>query len=101
MRSLFVEMGVLGYRRKEPNPLPFETSQLLGKVLALLRDDGIAKHEIADALSISADELNSMIFGLAPTIRRVSPGPQTRRSSVEAPVTALRVVPSDGTHLGR
>lgn len=40
-RALFVEIGKKGYRTSEPDGIQRETSQVLGKVLNALRDEGL------------------------------------------------------------
>lgn len=66
-QSLFVEISRRGYRKNEPSEGQRETSQVLQKVFAALREEGITKHEIADELSVSATELDQLVFGLTLT----------------------------------
>lgn len=66
-RQLCIQMGSLGYRTKEPNGGPRETSQLLRKVLDQLRGQGISKARVAKELAISVDDLDALIFGLVMT----------------------------------
>jgi Zn-dependent peptidase ImmA (M78 family) len=63
-RTLCIELSVQGYRKNEPNGIQRETSQVLNKVFAALRDDGVSRSEIAGELHIKPDELESLIFGL-------------------------------------
>jgi Zn-dependent peptidase ImmA (M78 family)/DNA-binding XRE family transcriptional regulator len=63
-RSLFIEMGDKGYRKKEPESVPHESSQVLGKVFKTLRDDGITRTEVAQTLAIPVEELNKLMIGL-------------------------------------
>jgi Zn-dependent peptidase ImmA (M78 family)/DNA-binding XRE family transcriptional regulator len=66
-RAACVALGRLGYKRAEPAGIPRETSQLLGKVLAQLRAEGMTPARIAAALGISVTELRSHVFGLTLT----------------------------------
>ena len=66
-RALFTEIGRRGYRRQEPNPARHETSQVLAKVFASLREDGVTMSQIARNLSVYADELRKVVFGLVLT----------------------------------
>lgn len=66
-RSAYIEMGKLGYRTSEPNEIPRETSQILSKVLAAVRSDGVTLHQIADELSLPEEELSKLVFGLTIT----------------------------------
>lgn len=51
-RTLCIEIAQRGYQKKEPNEAQRETSQVLGKVFAALRDEGTTKNDIAGALSV-------------------------------------------------
>lgn len=64
-RSLFTELSARGYRKAEPEPIERETSQVLAKVFAALREEGVDKRAIARDLHVTADEINALIFGLA------------------------------------
>jgi Zn-dependent peptidase ImmA (M78 family) len=66
-RSLFIEMGRRGYRTKEPNGIPRETSQVVAKVFKSLHDDGVTRTDIARMLHVPADELARVVFGLVMT----------------------------------
>jgi Zn-dependent peptidase ImmA (M78 family)/DNA-binding XRE family transcriptional regulator len=63
-RSLCIEIAERGYRTTEPNGAPREMSQLLAKVFAALREDGLGKDNVAQMLHIEADELDKLVFGL-------------------------------------
>jgi Zn-dependent peptidase ImmA (M78 family) len=63
-RTLFVTLSELGYRRKEPNSAPRETSQVWTKVFAALRQEGISKSDVARELRLPVRELEGVIFGL-------------------------------------
>jgi Zn-dependent peptidase ImmA (M78 family)/DNA-binding XRE family transcriptional regulator len=66
-RTLSTELGRLGYRTNEPNPSPRETSQVLTKVFAALRKEGVSRAKVAEDLRIPQSTLNQIIFGLTPT----------------------------------
>lgn len=63
-RELFVQISRRGYRKSEPESLPRETSQILGKVFTALRKEGVAKSDIAAELHVTDEELDEMVFGL-------------------------------------
>ena len=63
-RELFVLIRQRGYRKSEPDSMPRETSQLLGKVFAALRSEGVAKSDIAAELHVADEDLDEMVFGL-------------------------------------
>lgn len=64
-RELAIQIARKGYRKSEPNSRPRETSQVLGKVLSGLRQDGVSKEKLAEELYISVDEIDELVFGLA------------------------------------
>ncbi|HET8797400.1 MAG TPA: ImmA/IrrE family metallo-endopeptidase [Thermoanaerobaculia bacterium] len=64
-RNLCIEIGRSGYRTNEPNAMDRETSRILAKVLAELRNEGVTLTHLANALAIPTDELKRLIFGLA------------------------------------
>ena len=66
-QSLFVEISKRGYRKSEPNEGQRETSQVLQKVFAALRREGVTKRDIADELCVTAEELDQLVFGLVLT----------------------------------
>jgi Zn-dependent peptidase ImmA (M78 family) len=63
-RAIFKEIGKRGYRTAEPKGIPRETSQLLAKAFASLKEKGISRADIAAELHIPLEELNRSIFGL-------------------------------------
>ena len=63
-RELFMQISQRGYRKKEPESLPRETSQILAKVFAALRSEGVAKSDIAAELHVADADLDEMVFGL-------------------------------------
>lgn len=66
-RSLCIEIASRGYRGQEPNEAQRETSQVLAKVFAALREESISKESIADDLCVFAEEIEQLVFGLALT----------------------------------
>ncbi len=88
-RTLCIEMGQLGYRKREPEGAQRERSQVLALVFAGLREEGVGKSAVAEQLQIDSDELDKLVFGLMLT--GLSGGGQT---SARNPSTAprLRVV---------
>lgn len=66
-RSLCIEIAKRGYRKAEPNEAPRETSQVLAKVFAAMREEGTSKVAIAAALAIHVEEIDELVFGLAMT----------------------------------
>lgn len=88
-RSLFVEMGSLGYRTNEPNPVAPEASQVLAKVFQNLREEGVRRADVAARLEIPVEELNKMIFGLVLTDL---PGGGVKNGDPKPSATKLRVV---------
>ena len=80
-RTLCIEIAKRGYRKQEPNEAHRETSQIITKVLSVLRDEGSTKADIAKALNVHADELDQLVFGLALT----SVTPKTQASGSSSP----------------
>ena len=78
-----------GYRRQEPDEAQRETSQVLAKVFSALRDESVAKRDIAEDLHISAEEIEQLVFGLTLTGLTGSPG---QRGSTTAKPGQLRAV---------
>ncbi len=82
-RSVFAEISTRGYRTNEPSPIPRETSQVLGKVLDALRDEGFSQADLARELAFPLDELRKLVFGLVLTpihgdAQATEPGPVER-----------------------
>jgi hypothetical protein len=82
-RSVCVNLSRQGYRSAEPNGIRRETSQVLAKVFAALRADGITPAEVARDLSLDVAELNTYVFGLIPTaIRGGADGSPAKRPTL-------------------
>ena len=80
-RMLCIELAKRGYRKKEPNEAPRETSQMLAKIFAVLREEGITRANIADALTVYTEELDQLVFGLALTALSKPSGTKVSSSS--------------------
>jgi Zn-dependent peptidase ImmA (M78 family) len=90
-RMLCIEIATRGYRKKEPDEAPRESSQILAKVFAALRAECVGKPQIAQALNVHAEEIDELVFGLALTSVS-SKGAPSRHDGSKHPV--LRVVSS-------
>ena len=66
-RKLMIDISSRGFRTFEPEPAPRESSQVLVKVFNALREEHIAKDDIAGALRIPVEEIDELMFGLAMT----------------------------------
>jgi len=67
-RSLCVELSKRGFRRSEPgSQLRHESSQVLVKVMAALRADGLTPRRIAAEIGLPSSEFAAYLFGLAAT----------------------------------
>jgi len=63
-RTLCIQIAKNGFRIREPNGAPRETSQILPKILAALYTDGFTRSRVAQVLSIPQSELEGLMFGL-------------------------------------
>ncbi|MBI5310680.1 MAG: ImmA/IrrE family metallo-endopeptidase [Actinobacteria bacterium] len=63
-RNLWIELSSLDMRTKEPDEIPRETSLVLRKVFASLRDDGVKTSDVARQLRLPHDELTAFLVGL-------------------------------------
>jgi Zn-dependent peptidase ImmA (M78 family) len=63
-RGLCIEISQKGYRKAEPEEAPRESSQVLAKVFAALRVDGLTKHEVAAQVGVLPSEIDQLAFGL-------------------------------------
>lgn len=87
-RNVAIELSQRGYRRQEPKPSARETSQVLAKVSAALREDGISLDDVADELNIPAEEIRQLVFGLLVT-GETPDGPAAKRVSRSSPKLRL------------
>ncbi len=91
-RTLCIQIAKRGYRTKEPEEAARESSQILAKVFAALRKEGVGKPQIAEALNVYAEDIDELVFGLALTGLSGKSGGSAKRTSAKRP--ALRVVSS-------
>lgn len=63
-RSLCIQIAKAGYRKEEPQSIARETSQVLEKVFALLRSEGVGKSDVARALQLTTYEIDELTYGL-------------------------------------
>jgi Zn-dependent peptidase ImmA (M78 family) len=66
-RQLYIGISKRGYRTHEPEESARETSQVLAKVFAALRDESVAKRDIAEQLHITPEDIEQLVFGLTVT----------------------------------
>jgi Zn-dependent peptidase ImmA (M78 family)/DNA-binding XRE family transcriptional regulator len=81
-RKLYIEISKRGYRKAEPEGAPRETSQVLHKVFAFLRTQGVIKHAIADAVHVYPEDINELVFGLALTALEGAKSSNASRSTM-------------------
>lgn len=67
-RTTVKQLSQMGFRSGEPGGINRESSQLLSKVFAALRAQGISIYDMADDLNLTIEELNLHVFGLVPTV---------------------------------
>ena len=72
-RMLFIEISRNGYRTAEPEAMPSETSQVLAKVFAALREEGVSMNQVARNLGLYPKDLHGLVFGLVLTPVEGSP----------------------------
>ncbi|MGE3703551.1 MAG: helix-turn-helix domain-containing protein [Hyphomicrobiaceae bacterium] len=91
-RTLCIEIASRGYRKREPEESQRESSQVLAKVFAALRDEGVAKGDIAGDLRVPAEEIEQLVFGLALTGLSGAPSPDgtSRRSQPNLRIVSSR-----------
>lgn len=65
-QSLCVEISRIG-RDREIDSIPRERSEMMTKVAAMLREDGVSHRSVAADLHIQPDDLNGLTFGLVMT----------------------------------
>ncbi|MDR1063044.1 MAG: ImmA/IrrE family metallo-endopeptidase [Azoarcus sp.] len=62
-RTLCIQLSEFG-RNQEPDGATFETSQVLSKVFAALRAEGVSKFDVAKAINIAPEDIDELVFGL-------------------------------------
>jgi len=95
-RDMCIELNRRGYRRSEPDGVPHETSQVLGKVFSALRARKVGVDQIADELGWQPRDVGVHLFGLALTAHpggaEPAPdptGPDATRPNRPRPLRAL------------
>lgn len=63
-RSLMIDISRRGLRTHEERAIPPEGSQVLSKVLDVMRGEGMSAVGIASELRVPPEELNKVVFGL-------------------------------------
>jgi Zn-dependent peptidase ImmA (M78 family)/DNA-binding XRE family transcriptional regulator len=63
-RGLCIEISQRGFRKKEPEEAPRETSQAFAKIFAALKEDGLSRSDVARELAVHPTELDQLTFGL-------------------------------------
>ncbi|MES1983216.1 MAG: XRE family transcriptional regulator [Pseudomonadota bacterium] len=63
-RSLCIQIAQAGFRVQEPLGIERETSQILEKVFAALRAEGIGKSDIARDIRLAISEIDELTYGL-------------------------------------
>ncbi len=61
---LCIEIAERGFRNNEPQPAQREMSQLLPKVFAAFREEGMTLSDIAETLQIEPQEIDKLVFQL-------------------------------------
>jgi Zn-dependent peptidase ImmA (M78 family) len=64
-RLFCIEISKNGYRTSEPDPMTPEFSQVLKKIVDLLKTESSSFRSIADELKVSWDDLKAILEGLA------------------------------------
>lgn len=75
-KSLVIEASQAGYRRAEGD-IDRETSQLMPKVLGMLRAEGTAVGDIAAALGLTSSEMRGLLFSALEVVDGQGPSTQT------------------------
>lgn len=63
-RSLCMQMSEAGYRKREPVGIRRETSRVLEKVFASLRETGVTKADVARGVHLHLVDVEALVFGL-------------------------------------
>ena len=64
-RTLMVELSSRGYRTTEPDGCERETSQILNKVFAALKAQGMTRQALASELGVQSSDIDALVFGLS------------------------------------
>jgi Zn-dependent peptidase ImmA (M78 family)/DNA-binding XRE family transcriptional regulator len=84
-RSLVIEASQAGYRRKEGD-IDRESSQLIPKVVSMLKQEGISLNQFADEIGLRVNDLRGLLVSSLAVVQ----GEGTRPGNLKA--THLRVV---------
>ena len=84
-RTLCVQAAEQGFRKSEPNSCPRETSLLLQKAFALVREAGFTRAQVAEQVSVSRTDLETLVFGLILTTLPGGMPPSGERSPIARP----------------
>ncbi len=87
-RNLCIELAKKGYRSSEPDGGPRETSAVLDKITAMLRERGVGLAQLAAELDLPVEELNGLMLGLTTVVLEGGHGGE----SSQRPGARLRVV---------
>jgi Zn-dependent peptidase ImmA (M78 family)/DNA-binding XRE family transcriptional regulator len=90
-RGMCIELQQ-NHATSEPEPMPSrETSQILAKVFATLRDEDVTRGDVARALGLHQEDVDALIFGL--TMTAITGGhAATPRAPTPRPPTQLKLV---------
>ncbi len=66
-RQIFISLAQRGFSKSEPEEMPREVSEVLPRVLAVMRGEGVTPAAIAADLSIPREEFDQLVFGLVMT----------------------------------
>lgn len=92
-RHLCIDLSRRGFRTSEGGEgIPRETSQVLDKVFAALRAEGVSKVDIGRELRVYGEDIDAIVFGL---VLAALDGGAPSGSATRKPVPRLRVVKSD------
>lgn len=80
-RTLMMELQNQGYRKKEPEGIPREMSEVFRKIFEELRKEKIRRHDVARALAWPVGELDALVFEL---VLAAVPGGTRNRPSLRA-----------------
>ena len=64
-RIMCIQIAKHGYRQREPNGAPRESSQVLPKIFAALHEEGMTRSQISRELFVPQSEIEELLFGLA------------------------------------
>lgn len=88
-RHLCIDLSRRGLRTSEPEGIARETSQVLEKVFAALREEGVTKADVARELRVYPADIDAIVFGL---VMSAIDGGVSGGSSVRRRPSHLRIV---------